>query len=133
MLVQNLLDQRLDKLDQVIVERISEHGMCNDANVLEVSRRSDSLGTVNDAVRDHKVARRNFLTQRTDGGEGNDRLNADGLESGDVGSGGNFGRSVLVVESVSGQEGDLNAGREGGDGDRGRRETPRLERVPTEI
>jgi hypothetical protein len=117
-LVQSLLDQRLDKLDQVIVKRISEHGMCDNSHVLEVGRRSDPLGTVDDAVGNDKVSRRDFLPQRTDSGKGDDDLNADGLECGNVGSGGNFGRGVLVVETVASQEGDLRAGGERSDGDR---------------
>lgn len=35
-LIQSLLDQRLDEFDQVVVERISEHGMGDDSHVLEV-------------------------------------------------------------------------------------------------
>lgn len=48
------------------------------------------------------------------------------LERGDVGSGGDFGRGVLVMESVTGEESDLSSGRKGRNGDRRRRETPRL-------
>jgi hypothetical protein len=125
-LIQSLLDQRLDEFDQVVVKRITKHGVGDNPNVLEVGRRSDTLGSVNDTVRNDKISRRDFLSQRTDGGKGDDDLDTDGLECGNVGSGGNFGRGVLMVEAVAGEEGDLRAGGESRNGDRRRRETPGL-------
>lgn len=101
--------------------------MSDDPDILEVGRGSDSLGSVDDTVWNHKVPRGDFLSQGADSGKGNDCLYADGLEGGNVGTSRHLGRSMLVVEPVTGQERDLGAGRKGGDRDRGGGETPWLE------
>ena len=87
---------------------------------------SDTLGTVDDLVRDDKVARGDFFTQRADSGEGDNGLDTDMLERGNVGSGRDFGRRDGVRETVSRDEGDQRAGGQLGNGDRRRRLSPWL-------
>lgn len=65
----------------------------------EEGARSDALGPVNDLVRNDEVSRSDLLSERSDGREGDDGLDTDALEGGDVGSGGDLrGRNVWSIE-----------------------------------
>jgi hypothetical protein len=88
--------------------------------------RANTLGAIDDLVRDDEVTGGDLLTEGANGREGDDSLDTDGLESGDVCSNGNFRRRYGVCWAVARNEGDEVARGEGGDGDRGRRLAPRL-------
>lgn len=65
------------------------------------------LGAVDDLVGDDDVARADLLTQRADGGEADDGPDAEVLERGNVGAGGDGRGRDVVVRAVASQEREL--------------------------
>lgn len=94
-------------LGDTLVKGISE-GDVGDHTPLEVGPWPHTLGTVNDLVRNDKVARLDCLLETTDSREGDDAPDPDGAQSGNVRAGGNLVRGDLVVRAVSAQECDSN-------------------------
>ena len=88
-----------------LVERVAKRHVGDDTP-LEERKRSDTLGTINDLVRDHKVAGLDLLLQAADGGEGNDGADANGTERGNVGAGRNLMRGDLVVHAMATEKSD---------------------------
>lgn len=117
LLLQDLLDSGRNKRVELVGERVAEHRVHDDALVPEESVLAEGLGAVDDLVGDDEVSRSDLLTEGTDGREGDDGLDADGLERGDVRTVGDLGRGDGVVWPVTRDEGDERAGRERGDGD----------------
>lgn len=115
-----------DERAELVREWVAEHCVRDEALTSEEGVRSDTLGSVDDLVGDHKVARGDFLSQRSDGREGNNGLDTDVLQRGDVGSGRNLSRGDGVREAVSGDKGDERARGELRDGHRGRGLSPWL-------
>lgn len=92
-------------LGDTLVERVAKRHVADDTP-LEERERSDTLGAINDLIRDHKVAGLDLLLQATDGGEGNDGADANGAERGNVGAGRNLMRGNLVMQAMATQESD---------------------------
>jgi hypothetical protein len=70
--------------------------MVDDA-IFEERERSDSLGAINDLVRDDKISRFDFFLQATNSREGNNGSHAERTESGNVGTSGHLMRGILVM------------------------------------
>lgn len=87
-IVQHLLDQGGDQSHELLVERVAEHGMRDDARALEEGGWPDALGAVDDLVGDDEVPGTDLLAKGADGAEGDDGLDAERFEGGDVGLGG---------------------------------------------
>jgi hypothetical protein len=102
-------------LGQSFVERVSEGDVGDHAGFKE-GERSNTLGAVDDLVRDNKVARFHGFLEGADGGKGDDGANAEGAEGGDVGAGRDFMRGELVVCPVAREEGDGDRSASGGGG-----------------
>jgi hypothetical protein len=66
----------LDNIGKTCIKRISEPNVSNHT-ALEKGEGSDALCAIDGLVREHKVHRLDLLLQGTDGGEGNNRSNAD--------------------------------------------------------
>lgn len=94
-----------DDLGHTLIEGVTERNVSDNA-ALEVSPWADTLGAVDDLVRDNKVARLNGLLETTDGRKGDDTADTDRTESSDVGTSRNLVRGNLVVETVTAQERD---------------------------
>ena len=92
-------------LSQLPIEWIRKHDVANQPG-LKVRERPNALRAVNHLVRYHKVAWLDLLLQTADCGKGNNGTDTDGAEGGNVGTGGDFMRCVLVVQAVAGEEGD---------------------------
>lgn len=85
------------------------------------------LGPVNDLVGDDNVTGADLLAETADGREGDDRLDSEVLQGGNVGAGGDARRRDRVVQAMAGEERerDFAVGRlERRDRDRGRRGAP---------
>lgn len=80
-----------------------------DNAALKKGERTDALGPVNDLVRDDEVHGFDRLLERAHGREGNDASHANVSESSNVGSVGDLMWRELVVKTVTGQEGDVDA------------------------
>lgn len=106
-------------------EGVGKHGM-GDQTVLKESRGADTLGAVNDLRGEDKVAGLEFLAEGSDGREGNDGLNTEGLEGGNVGTCGDFGGGQVVATAVTGQECNMETRGGLGDGNSIARLSPRL-------
>ncbi len=78
----------------------------SDNTALEESEWTDALGAVDNLVWDDEVSWLNLLPEGTDSGECNDAADADGAESGNVGTVWNLMWCDGVVGSVTGDEGD---------------------------
>lgn len=129
---EDLLDAGGDKGVELARERVAEHRVDDNAVTAEEGVLADTLGAVDDLVRDDKVARSNLLAERADGRERDNGLDAEVLESGNVGAGGNLGRGDGVVGTVARDEGNLRAVGERRDGDGRRGLAPGLaERIST--
>lgn len=85
-----------DNLRNTLVEGVTEANVA-DHTALEEGEGADALGTVDDLVGHHKVARPHFLLQTSHGAEGNDGAHADAAERGDVGAVGDLVRGELVI------------------------------------
>ena len=72
--------------------------------LLEEGERTDTLGPVDDLVRDNKVHGLDVLPEGPDGGESDDAPDANGAQGGDVGAGGDLVGRELVVDAVAGEE-----------------------------
>jgi len=92
-------------LSQFPIKRIRKHDVSHQP-ALKVRERPDPLRTINDLIRNHKVAWLDLLLQTADGGKGNDGAHAETAEGGNVGAGGHFVGRVFVVQAVAGEEGD---------------------------
>ena len=125
-LLEDLLDSVGDKGIQLGREGLAKHRVDDKSLATEERVLSDPLGSVDNLVGDDKVTRGDLLAQGSDGGEGDNGLNANVLERGDVGTRGHLARGDGVCGAVSGDEGDEGAGRELGDGDGRGRLAPRL-------
>lgn len=70
--------------------------MVDDA-IFEECERPDSLGAINDLVRDDKISGLDFFLQATNGREGDDSSHAKRTESGNVGTSGHLMWGILVM------------------------------------
>lgn len=118
-LLEDLCDSGSDKLVQLVAEWVSEHRMNDQTLAPEESLLSNAFGPVNDLVRDDKVPRSYLFPERSDGGKGDDGLDTNMLQSGNVGSSRHLGRRDGVGDTMSGYEGNQSAGGQSRDGDRG--------------
>lgn len=110
----------LDDICQLLVERVRKSNVAYHTTLKE-SERPDALGAIDDLVGDHKVHGLNLLLQGAHGGEGNDASDTEVAESSDVGLVGNLVRRKLMVQAVTGEEGNVDTVvREDGDGRGGR-------------
>lgn len=123
------------------VERLAEHGV-SDHGLVKVGRFADALQSVvsvlkvppwnatertvthlcsvNDLVGDDNVARADLFLEAAYGREGDDGLDSEVLQGGNVGAGGDFRGRDRVVEAVAGEERErdfASRGLERGDGD----------------
>lgn len=73
---------------------------------LEEGPGSDAFGAIDDLIGHHKVTRSDFLLETSHGGESNDGAHAERAKRGYVGAGGDLVGCELVVQAVSGEEGD---------------------------
>lgn len=90
------------------------------ANLKRHKRAVTHLCSVNDLVGDDNVARADLFLEAAYGREGDDGLDAEVLQGGNVGAGGDFGGRNRVVEAVAGEERErdfASRGLERGDGD----------------
>lgn len=106
-------------------EGVGKHGM-GDQTVLKEGRGADTLGAVNDLRGEDKVTGLEFLTEGSDGREGNDGFNTEGLEGRNVGTCGDLGGGQVVATAVAGQECNVETGGGLGDGNSIARLSPRL-------
>jgi hypothetical protein len=125
-LAQNVPDDRPNHLAQLHRERLAEHRMRDQPLAAEECLLPDPFRPVDDLVRDDKVAWGDVFPKGTDGRECHNRLDANVLEGGDVGTRGDLGRGDGVGCAVPGDEGDKVAGGQGGDSYRRRRLSPGL-------
>ena len=91
--------------------------MGDHARPFEKADRSNALGAVDDLVREDEIARLDFFTEGAYGRKGDDGSDAEGFESGDVGSAWDGGGGDGVSWAVSGEKGDVRASGQGGDRD----------------
>lgn len=92
-----------DNLGNTLIEGVAEGNVCNNA-ALEVGPWSETLGAVDDLIRDDEIAGLDLLLQTANGGESNDASDTDRAQSGNVRAGRNLVGSELVVQAVSAQE-----------------------------
>jgi hypothetical protein len=118
-LLEDLCDSRSNKLVQLVAEWVSEHRMNDQTLAPEESLLSDTFGPVDDLVWNDKVPWSDLLPERADGGKGNNGLDANMLQSGNVGSSRHLSWCDGVGDTMSGDESDERTGGESRDGDRG--------------
>jgi hypothetical protein len=70
--------------------------MVDDA-IFEECKRPDSLGAINDLVRDDKISRLDFFLKATNGREGDNSSHTERTESCNIGANGHLMWSILVV------------------------------------
>lgn len=117
----------LDDICQLLVEWVRESNMAYNTTLKE-GERPDALGAIDDLVGDHKVHGLNLLLQGAHGGEGNDASDTEVAEGSNVGQVGNLVRRKLMVQAVTGKEGNVDTiVGEDGDGRSGR--SPRSDGV----
>jgi hypothetical protein len=92
-------------IDDFAIKRVAKRYVTYES-ALEEGKGADSLGAVDDLVRDDEVHGLDLLLQGAHGAEGDHAAHADVAERGDVGAGGNLVRRILVVDTVAGEEGD---------------------------
>lgn len=92
-------------LGDTLIEGVTE-GNVSDNTTLEEGPWTNALSAVNDLVRNDKIAGLDLLLETANSGESNNATDTNGAQSGDVGAGGNFMGSDLVVGAVAAQEGD---------------------------
>lgn len=90
-------------LGNTLVKGISERNVVYHAT-LEVSPWANSLGPVDNLVRDDKIAGLDLFLQTANRRERNDAANADRAQSSNVCPGGHLVGSNLVVQAVTAQE-----------------------------
>lgn len=98
----------LDDLGEVLVEGVSKADVA-DHTTLEEGERANSLGAVDSLIGDDKVHRLDLLLEGADGGEGDDGANANVPQGGDVGTVGDLMGCVLMVNTVTGEEGNVSS------------------------
>jgi hypothetical protein len=123
---ENLSRPLSDERAELVREWVAEHRVRDEALAAEKGVMSDTLGAVDDLVRNHKVPRGDLLSQGSDSREGQNGLHSDVLERGNVGSGGHLGGSDGVRQTVSRDESDERARGELGNGHRRRGLAPWL-------
>lgn len=101
-----VLSARLDDLSKAAIERVGKANMSNNA-FLKKGKRSNTLCTINDLVREHKVHRLDLLLQGADGSEGDDTTYTNVPQGGYVGAVRDFMGCKLVVNAMASQEGDV--------------------------
>lgn len=94
-----------DDLPNLRIERICEANMAHHA-LLKEGKWSNTLGSVDDLVWDHKVSRSDLLLQTSYSTECNHGSNTNAPQSCDVGAVGNLMWCVFVVCAMAGEEGD---------------------------
>lgn len=92
-------------LSNTLIEWVTE-GNVSDSTSLEECEWPDALGSVNDLVWNHKIARLDMLLQASHSRESNDGSHADRPQSSNVGSSRHLVGSNLMVKAVTAQEGD---------------------------
>lgn len=90
-------------LGNALVKGITEGDVADDAT-LEEREGPDTLGAVNDLVRDDEIAGLDLLLQATDSRESDDGADTDGAKGGNVSARGHLMRGDLVVSSVAAKE-----------------------------
>lgn len=80
-----------------------------DNAILKEGKWPDALGAIDNLVRDHKVHWLDLLLQRAHGGEGNDTSDTEMAESSDIGAVGNLVGRKLMIQAVTGEEGNVDA------------------------
>ena len=76
----------LEPVDELVGERIPEHGVRDDAGALEETGGTHALRAINDLVRKDEVARGELLAEGSYSGECENRADTEGLESCDIGA-----------------------------------------------
>lgn len=104
----HVLRAGLDNIGETRVKGVGEANVSNNASLKE-SPRSDALGAVNGLVRDDKVHGLDVFLQRANSREGNDAAHTDMTQGSDIGSVGDLVGSELVVQTVPGEESDVDA------------------------
>jgi hypothetical protein len=104
----HVLGALLDHLSKACIERIREADVSDDT-ALEEGEGTDALCAIDDLVGDDKVHWLNLLLERADGGKGDDTANADVPQGGDVCAVGDLVGGKLVMQAVTGEEGDVDA------------------------
>lgn len=122
-----MLSAGLDDFCEVAIEWVGKAHMADDP-LLEESKGPDTLGTINDLIRDDEVHGLDLRLQGTNSSEGNNTSHANVTQSGYVGTVRNFMRCKLVVDAMTSQESYVGAV-VGEDGDRGCRRPPRSDGV----
>lgn len=125
LLVEDLLDLGGDEAVELARERLAKHGVHDEALAAEVGVGANTLGTVDDLVGDHEMARGDLLAERADGTERDDGTHTEMLQSGNVRARRHLGRRDRVRRAVPGDERDLGAVRKGGNGNGRRGLAPR--------
>jgi hypothetical protein len=95
-----------DDLGEALIKGVGKADVADDA-ALEEGEGADALGAVDGLVGDDKIHGLDGLLQGTDGGEGDDGADANVTQGGNVGAVGDLVRRKLVVDTVAGQEGDV--------------------------
>lgn len=90
-------------LGNALIKGISKRNVSNNAS-LEEGPWPNTFGSVDNLIRDDKVARFDSLLKTSHGGKGDDATHTNGTQSSNVGSGRHFVRSDLVVRTVAAQE-----------------------------
>lgn len=103
-----MLSAALDNLSQLAVKGVGKANMA-DNTTLKEGKGADALGAVNDLVGDDKIHRLDLLLQRADGSEGDDASDTDGPQSCNVGAVWDLVGSELVVNAMTGEEGNVGA------------------------
>lgn len=108
-----------EELVELEVKGFTETNVSN-SSLLKESAGSDTLSAVNDLSRDDKVTGFDVVLERTNSGKSHNSADTNVLESGNVGSGRDVTGRELVVDTVTGQEGNGESSGSAGD-DNGRR------------
>jgi hypothetical protein len=96
-----------NNLGDTLIEGVTEGNVSNDTT-LEESPWANTLGAINNLVRNDKVARLDLLLETANSGEGNDATDANGTEGSNIGAGRDLMGSDLVVGAVAAQKGNGN-------------------------
>lgn len=91
----------------LIVEGVCEANVADHA-AFEECEWTDTLGAIDDLVRDDEVSWFDVFLQASYCGEGDDGADAEMSEGGDVGAGGDFVWCELMVQTMARDEGDGN-------------------------
>lgn len=88
-------------LSDLVIVRVAKGHVAN-KTALEECEGADALGTVDDLVGHDEIHGLDLLLQGADGGEGDNAAHANMAQGGDIGTGGNLVRRILVVRTVAG-------------------------------